>query len=208
MIPHKNYQLSELPIEMHKFKGLELMSLENEVDEILTNNFKDAVPYNPSLIGHIKHEYELSKCKYDIEKLLLPWANKFKSKNKNIPEDTKFYLKTLWVNYQQKYEYNPLHNHNGALSFVIWLKIPYNQIEEKLVFNHVLDGHKQNGTFVFFNAMPDTFGISTTQVYLDKEHERMMCMFPALMYHGVNPFYTSDEFRISVSGNFHIVGED
>ena len=33
-------------------------------------------------------------------------------------------LESLWVNYQKQHEFNPLHNHFGLISFVIWMKIP------------------------------------------------------------------------------------
>jgi hypothetical protein len=30
-----------------------------------------------------------------------------------------------------------------------------------------------------------------------------MAFFPASLYHSVNPFYTSDEYRISIAGNVY-----
>ena len=36
----------------------------------------------------------------------------------------KFKLTTLWVNYQKQFEFNPLHNHGGLYSFVIFIQIP------------------------------------------------------------------------------------
>ena len=36
---------------------------------------------------------------------------------------------------------------------------------------------------------------------VDKSFEGKMIMFPASQYHAVYPFYTSDEERITVSGN-------
>ena len=32
-------------------------------------------------------------------------------------------LESLWVNYQKQHEFNPIHNHFGLISFVIWMKI-------------------------------------------------------------------------------------
>ena len=34
-------------------------------------------------------------------------------------------LRQCWVNYMKKYEFNPLHNHSGLYSFVIFVKIPF-----------------------------------------------------------------------------------
>ena len=35
----------------------------------------------------------------------------------------------------------------------------------------------------------------------DEKYENTLMVFPSSLYHSVNPFYTSDEYRISVSGN-------
>jgi len=37
---------------------------------------------------------------------------------------------------------------------------------------------------------------------VDKSYEKKLLLFPATMRHSVYPFYTSDDYRISVSGNF------
>ena len=36
---------------------------------------------------------------------------------------------------------------------------------------------------------------------VDKSFEGRMFLFPSIMSHQVYPFYTSDEYRITVSGN-------
>ena len=46
------------------------------------------------------------------------------------PEKVDFKLKKLWVNYQKKHDFNPLHIHSGIFSFAIWVKIPYDVKEE------------------------------------------------------------------------------
>jgi hypothetical protein len=38
-------------------------------------------------------------------------------------------------------------------------------------------------------------------MYVDKEWEGKIALFPAKLNHLVYPFYTSDEPRISISGN-------
>jgi hypothetical protein len=40
---------------------------------------------------------------------------------------------------------------------------------------------------------------------VDKSFEGKMLMFPNSAYHTVYPFYTSDDYRITVSGNLDIV---
>ena len=43
---------------------------------------------------------------------------------KDLKEDPKYFLEKLWCNFQKKDEFNPPHSHGGALSFVIYLKVP------------------------------------------------------------------------------------
>ena len=35
-----------------------------------------------------------------------------------------YVLRRWWVNYQKQHDFNPIHDHGGIYSFVIWLKIP------------------------------------------------------------------------------------
>ena len=106
-----------------------------------------------------------------------------------------------WVNFQEKYEYNPVHNHTGLLSFVLWLKIPYNRKDEDSVPFVPEHTASSNGNFELLYQ--DTLGaIKTVKLPMDSTFEYSMVLFPAQMCHCVYPFYTSDEYRISVAGNF------
>ena len=42
-----------------------------------------------------------------------------------VPTRHPYCLNRWWVNYQKQNEFNPIHNHAGVYSFVIWMKIPY-----------------------------------------------------------------------------------
>ena len=46
--------------------------------------------------------------------------------NQNHP----YYMNTWWVNYQKQNEFNPLHDHSGVYSFIVWMKIPTNHDEQ------------------------------------------------------------------------------
>ena len=48
-----------------------------------------------------------------------------------LTKDCRFVLNSLWVNFQKKYEFNPVHDHGGVFSFVIWIKIPFDYKKEK-----------------------------------------------------------------------------
>jgi len=111
-------------------------------------------------------------------------------------------LDSLWFNRQKKHEFNPMHDHGGVYSFVIWLKIPYDWREEQSLpqFNGTKNEDKKAGQFEF--EYYDIFGRkSHYNLNLDSTWENKMVFFPSMFNHCAYPFYTSDEDRISVSGN-------
>ena len=101
-------------------------------------------------------------------------------------------LISTWINFQKKNEYNPPHSHFGAYSFVIWLSLPYDTKEEKKLYKSSTD----------FNFLYTQNG-EIQQCPLDPS-EGDIILFPANLWHSVQPFVLSDEFRVSISGNiFH-----
>ncbi len=112
-------------------------------------------------------------------------------------------LQRLWVNYQKKYEFNPLHHHTGLYSFVIWVKIPYdfrNEFELDLCKN---SNNKCPGSFAFY--YPNAIGeLEENIIELDPSFEKQIVVFPSKVNHCVYPFYTSDDYRISISGNMYL----
>tara|TARA_B100000530_G_scaffold331986_1_gene277569 strand:- start:716 stop:1423 length:708 start_codon:yes stop_codon:yes gene_type:complete len=139
-------------------------------------------------------------------------VNGFKSnfiiKDKNnkelVPTNVTLELESFWANYQKKHEFNPLHNHSGLFSFVIWLKIPYTHEDQcKLTFlDGMGDEGKAAGEFQF--VLIDSFGkIKNIPYKLGKEFEGRMLFFPSELRHLVHPFYETDENRVSISGNIN-----
>ena len=110
-------------------------------------------------------------------------------------------VKHLWVNFQKKYDFNPVHNHAGALSFVIWMKIPYKYKDEMNTARTIgIADRCMSGCFQFlFTSMLGQ--IVKHNYYLDTSYEGTILVFPAQFNHAVYPFFTSDEDRISISGN-------
>ena len=115
-----------------------------------------------------------------------------------------FVLDSLWVNFQKQHEFNPLHDHGGALSFVIWMKIPTSFEKQKqlsIVKNTKVTDLVSNFSFVY----NDILGNPCTFVYyMEKTLEGNMVMFPSRLHHQVYPFYESDKERVSISGNIGI----
>ena len=57
----------------------------------------------------------------------------------------------------------------------------------------------QGSSFVFYYT--DSMGnIKPSFLPVDKSWENTAIFFPGLMLHGVQPFFTSDDYRITVSG--------
>ena len=198
------------------------LSVNQEVQDIIKNNFTTALPNNKHLAGLIEHEYKLITCAYKLNKffkLVIPeyWKlhNNYKETQVEYKiqgiDNTSEYKPDIWVNLQKKYEFNPLHNHRGVLSFVMYLQIPYN-MEDELCMPHF----KNSNVRLFHGKSASTFSfvypsiaqqhnmehaVAEHVINIDKTWVGKMIIFPAWLQHMVTPFYTSDEYRISVSGN-------
>lgn len=208
----------EFKFDSHWFKspGYLTLSVPNIVKEELLSTISevesgkvDVQDYRDKLAGHQSVGDELPvtpNIKYLTESLCVEYERIFLNgerynKEKYTPEEMNqnhFYqLKTLWINYSKKHEFNPMHTHSGDFSFVIWVKIPFDLEKELSMF-------KSNGSAasLFSFTYVDAFGkITPLTIHIDKNWEWRMAFFPAKLPHSVNPFYTSDEERISISGN-------
>lgn len=181
-------------------------------DDILTiqNNFDKAKKVKQELAGNLQREYELSgKSKQRLHEIIFPYIGEY---NKHfswhvdtglLDSDLPYDINKPWVNFQKKHEFNPLHKHAGMYSFVLWIQIPY-LIEDEMDSPSVVDSNtKRPGCFEF--AYTATMGqIKTHAILADKKLENHMIIFPSTMMHCVYPFYTSDDYRISVAGNYFL----
>jgi hypothetical protein len=173
----------------------DLLEIKQEVDSI-QSDFGSADPYNQNLLGNIEHEYKLNSCIPKFETLCNDLIKKYYGWNGG-----QLYMPGAWVNFQKKYEFNPPHYHDGDFVSVIWLKIPYTR-QQELDSSRVLPDRNLAGYFSFLYV--DTMGkINQTSLPLDEDYENAMVIFPAHTFHMVYPFYTSDDYRISVSGNLY-----
>lgn len=198
---------SRMPLELQRDLNLEIDKLS-----------KDSERYNQLLKGHIKEEYSLDHIKERFENWILAIAKSWVDTNPGyldgFEEVSKcktynLYLDRLWVNKQKKHEFNPIHHHSGVLSFVIWLKIPYELNDElnyfPLISGTSVDDRDNFYTSKFCFVYTDILGrIKLLPIPVDKTFEGTIIIFPASLQHTVYPFYTSDDYRISVSGNIRI----
>jgi hypothetical protein len=182
-----------------KVSSTTLEELKEEAKFILENpnQFKK---HNNGLAGNLEKEYISHKSQEILKPYLISLANEFhkhSAENEHYPQ---WDIKDLWINFQKKYEYNPLHNHAGNLSFVLWVQIPYNLKDELSHSNCVNSNTPSNSLFNFIYT--DFMGrIVRHRIDVDKSWEGTMIIFPSSLCHMVHPFYTSDEYRISISGN-------
>ena len=116
--------------------------------------------------------------------------------NKPYEKMPEYVMSALWINYQRPNDFNPPHDHDGKLSFVIYLGIP-----DELKTEHKAYKGKSCGPggiqFIYGNGPRDAI---TYMSFFPEEGD--MFIFPAWLKHWVAP-YKSNCTRISVSGNFH-----
>ena len=197
------FLLKKLPKKVH-------IEIKNVVDTI-QEDFTKAVPLNYGLEGQINKEYECTlpkKTTYYITDIVNeyilkqpPYLNLISGSPTSPPKFK--YKGHAWVNFQEKYEYNPLHNHVGVFSFVIWYQIPFLKKDE-IIYGAGRDrGDRENHNGQFEFMFPIENKIVNMGLPIDKTMEGYMVMFPSNLQHCVYPFYTSDDYRITLSGNIH-----
>ena len=160
-----------------------------------------------TLAGHVHESNSLIDedgwfFKNTLLQLIYMYAGEFDNVGDKLPTPNKhpYFLSKMWVNYQKQCEYNPLHDHTGVYSFVIWMKIPTKQEEQDKISFSSEANTKKNSTFqMLYNNI---LGQPTTMTYyMNPECEGTMFFFPSQLQHQVYPFYNCDEDRISISGN-------
>lgn len=202
-VTFKNYGVIK-----HVFSDDDLKPLWDEVKEIEKDFQKyESNKNNKNLAGNLKKEYSLSSSVSHLNNLIKPlvdYYDMYSGFNNSIKNSTldSYKLKGAWVNFQEKHEFNPNHNHGGFMSFVIWLKVPY-FISDEMKNPSSVESNTNIPAHFQFLYTATTGEIMSYAIPVDKTMENTMMLFPAKMIHTVYPFYTSDEYRISVSGNFY-----
>ena len=170
-----------------------------EIRDICTND-AGIMRMNLTLAGQIEREYQLEKSKPHIVPYLEEMAREYQKKW-NWYQEKNLKVDSLWVNLQQKTEYNPIHNHEGVLSYVAWLDIPYKQ-EDEMNINQSRDSRTKQYSASFQFLYTTILGKIVNEAYaVENGWEGRIVMFPSELLHIVYPFYTSDGYRISIAGN-------
>lgn len=158
------------------------------------------ISVNKQLAGFIETEFMLNLAG---KKIILPRIYEGATEicvSEDLPVPN-WYCESIWVNYQKKHEVNPYHNHSGSYSFVLWLNIPFNY-EDETNRKEVAQSTQKDQASTFCTVYTDILGnIRHHNFYLDKKDNGRFIIFPSKLAHFVYPFYTSDEYRISIAGN-------
>jgi len=170
---------------------------------------KDAMlSASDKLAGNIAEEYDMRNIRDEplgkelfnfLASKIVEYNNTFEYKYNVLVEDAPYCLGETWVNFQKKGEFNPNHTHPGIYAYVIWVNIPYSLEEELKNPSSVNSNNNIPSTFQFI--VNDFFGQNFHTIKVDKSYEGQMIFFPASMAHTVYPFFTSDDYRISIAGN-------
>ena len=104
-------------------------------------------------------------------------------------------LRLLWINFQQAGDYNPLHDHTGLFSFVI-----FGDIDEDIFTEGVPVTNANSAGQIVFH-----YGEKISQLQMNsfglKPYKGLMLVFPAALEHMVGSYWKDFE-RISISGNY------
>ena len=198
-LPNVGLTEGKIPPEIYQ-------SINKEIVDIHTND-QGILKMNESLAGQITKEYQITKSlpllNPFLEEMGRAYQKEWNYYPKENPNDNKLTVESVWVNMQKKLEVNPLHNHDGTLSFVAWLYVPFT-LEDERNMENVKDSRTVElaSTFQFvYNNVLGT--ISNCPMFVEKGWEGRIVMFPSKLLHIVYPFQTSDDYRISIAGNLH-----
>jgi hypothetical protein len=166
--------------------------------EELFNNLKQQVASESlspmisgmSNIGVPKHYYleDSTLLKNYVLSIVNEYLNEFhttvdyKVRGDGVDPDAQLIPLEPWINYQRKNEWIPAHDHSGIIAYSLWVNVPEDNV---------------------FEIIYSTISGETIKHYIpvNKQSEGTIMLFPAKLMHTVHPFFTSEEIRISISGN-------
>ena len=163
---------------------------------------KNEEDFSSKLAGQIRKETGYGQeSRSKIIPYLAPYLGVYdqcfqKYQNKKYDKKPEYALTALWANFQRQHEFNPPHDHDGKLSFVIYLSIPEPLKKENAKYKGQSCG-PGGIQFMYGEGVRDCI---TYMSYFPEEGD--MFIFPAWLSHWVCPF-NSDCVRVSVSGNVH-----
>jgi hypothetical protein len=202
-LEYRSVELTNVGVLHVKVPQMVMAAIRAEVDQI-QRDFSSAEAVNHNLAGNMEREYQISQSRSQLDPFIMAVTDVFQQRHpvrtQDTTQPTQLRLDNVWCNFQKATEFNPNHTHTGLLSFVIWVQVPYLIEEEQSQSPGRLSNKNNAGCFeLIYNT---TIGdLATTVFPADRTWEGQMLMFPARMTHCVYPFFTSQDYRISISGN-------
>ena len=197
-------------IHPHNYGWLEKKLSTQEMDYLWKCIDKRKESIKSSLAGNIHESNKLIDeddwfWKNTVKPLVHQYANSMGNIGDSVPINQMhpYILHSFWVNFQKQGDFNPLHDHNGVYSFVIWMKIPTRHFEQNKNPIAIYSNNPVVSAFAF--RYTNTIGKICDFVYeMNPEIEGTMLFFPSKLMHEVHPFFDCDEERISISGNITV----
>ena len=198
-LPNIGLTNGEIPPQIYQTLNREIVDIHNDDSKTMR--------MNNSLAGQITKEYQITKSlpllNPYLEEMGRAYQKQWNYYPKENPNNNKLTVESVWVNMQKKLEVNPLHNHDGTLSFVAWLHVPFKIEDERNMENCKNSRTVQLSStfqFVYTTALGT---IANCPMFVESGWEARIIMFPAKLLHMVYPFQTSDDYRISIAGNLN-----
>ena len=205
-LPNVGLTEGKIPAEIYQALNKEIVNIHTaSATGSLDKN--GIVQMNKSLAGQITKEYQITKSRELLDPFLEEMGRAYQKEwnyyPKENPNDNKLTVESVWVNMQKKLEVNPLHSHEGTLSFVAWLHVPF-KLEDERNMENCKNSRTRELTSTFQFVYTTALGtIVNCPMFVENGWEGRIVMFPAKLLHIVYPFQTTDDYRISIAGNLH-----
>lgn len=183
------------------------LEFQKQIKEIQKDNFSNSVGIerNKRLVGNIEHEYAFkvgNNFQSFIDRVVRLYVDKTTIYERDYITSP---ITHTWINFQKKYEFNPIHVHDADLSFVAWLKIPYTLEDEKnaaCTRKNSVHEYPTTTNFFFIHHIGTQINVNSFDV--NENSVGKLILFNSQTHHYVCPFYTSDDYRISIAGNIKL----
>ena len=193
------------PIYIGKVGENVLQELDARIEE---TGGKPEFDASGQLAGRIKKQTHLDDVISDTVKVqILNHCSTFyeKTAGVKIPLES-IHLDSIWSNIQEAREYNPIHQHTGNFSFVIYTRndledLSAEEIQDNEYDNKIVDYENQKplaGLIELFYGEGNWMNWTSYQ-HIPKRGD--ILIFPSWLRHTVYAHYEAGKIRISVAGN-------
>lgn len=193
------------PIYISKMGENVLQELDARIEE---TGGKPEFDASGQLAGRIKKQTHLDDVISDTVKVqILNHCSTFyeKTAGVKIPLEA-IHLDSIWSNIQEAREYNPIHQHTGNFSFVIYTRndledLSVEELQDNEYDNKIVDHDNQKplaGLIELFYGEGNWMNW-TSFTHVPKRGD--ILIFPSWLRHTVYAHYETGKIRISVAGN-------